>query len=225
MIISMRILRFKNVNEVAEAVEEELRLLLQRHNPLRFFAPTGKTPLPLYERFRKNEKFWRGKLDPIQIDDFIQEDAPFLKTLNSEVVGPLGLNISAWNPEFSDTEASDYVSKIMSKPVHLALLGLGPNGHVGFHEPGHPANFLGGRLEVSEETQARVEGAATREVFTFGVGAFLRAEEIILIVTGKDKAKIFHEFEKFPPSENLPGSLLKVHPNLKVFTDISTRYS
>jgi glucosamine-6-phosphate deaminase len=220
MIISMRILRFKNVNEVAGAVEEELRLLVQKHSPIRFFAPTGKTPLALYERLRKDSQFWRGKLDPIQIDDFIQEDTPFLKTLNSEIVNPLGLKISAWDPKFSDSEASAYISKILSKPVHLALLGLGPNGHVGFHEPGHPSGFLGGRLEVSEETRARVDGATTREVFTFGVGAFLNAEEIILIVTGKEKEKIFKQFENSPPTENLPGSLLKPHRNLKIFTDL-----
>jgi 6-phosphogluconolactonase/glucosamine-6-phosphate isomerase/deaminase len=91
---------------------------------------------------------------------------------------------------------------------------------VGFHEPGHPSTFKGGRLTVSDETRARVDGAITCEVFTFGVGAFLKAEEIFLIVTGQEKAKIFHEFERSKPTELLPGSLLKNHPALKVFTDI-----
>ncbi len=216
----MKILRFENVNDLTCAIENELRDLVIQHNKLRIFVPTGRTPLPLYEKLRKNSEFWGAKLDPIQIDEFVQKDRPFLDVLNRELGRPLGLEISAWNPHFDDNEVENYIREILSKPIHLSLLGLGLNGHVGFHEPSYPSTFIGGRVWVSDETRLRTKKAMTSEVLTFGVGAFLKSKNIFLIVTGREKEKIFKEFQNTPPDKTLPATLLKNHPKLKVFTDL-----
>jgi 6-phosphogluconolactonase/glucosamine-6-phosphate isomerase/deaminase len=63
----------------------------------------------------------------------------------------------------------EHIQIVEKEGIDVALLGLGPNGHVGFHEPGLKANFEGGRVMIKEETKKRVPGATTNEALTFGV--------------------------------------------------------
>jgi glucosamine-6-phosphate deaminase len=220
-VITMRILTFKNVNEVAEAVEKELRRLANmKSEALKIFLPTGNTPKPLYALFRKNSQYWKNHLDGIQIDEFIDPDRPFFKQLEREIVGPLGIRLSAWDPSFTNEMTFKHVKEVLSKPIDATLLGLGPNGHVGFHEPGITRNFEGGHQTVGEATRLRC-GAKTADVLTFGVRAFIKAHTIFLVVTGHDKRDIFEKFKNSQPSESIPATLLKNHPNFQVFTDLA----
>jgi len=214
----MRILPYENVNEVAEAVEKELRSRATR-KVLRVFLPTGKTPLPLYKIMREDPEFWKSHLEGIQIDDFIDRSRPFFSQLDAELVRPIGIKLSAWDPKFSSNDIIEYTKRIIAQPIDVAILGLGPNGHVGFHEPGVSKSFEGGKLEVTEETRVKSKGP-TRNVLSFGVGAFLKADAIFLIVTGEEKRLIFEKFMETEPTSGLPATLLKTHKNLIVFTDL-----
>ena len=66
-------------------------------------------------------------------------------------------------PSWTDDEMKAHIKRTTDLGIDVALLGLGPNGHVGFHEPGYHADFLGGRVTISDETKQRVPGAVTNE--------------------------------------------------------------
>jgi glucosamine-6-phosphate deaminase len=109
---------------------------------------------------------------------------------------------------------------VLSQPVDFALLGLGPNGHIGFHEPSDEQHFLGGRIELSEQSFQRVKEAPGRTALTFGADSFLRAKRIILLVTGEEKRDIYKKFLHSPGEPRLPASLLKAHSDLTVISTL-----
>lgn len=211
----MKINKFKTAEDVAKAIHEHLKK--RAKGKLRVFLPAGKTPLPLYALVRQSKEFWGPRLEGIQIDEFVNPSRVFWNLLQNE----LGyFNIIGWDPQWADDEIEKHVKKTLNQKIDVALLGLGPNGHVGFHEPGQPASFLGGRVTISEQTFRRIPDAKTREALTFGVGAFLETSEILLMVTGEEKRSIWEKLMASTPNVNLPASLLKNHPNFSVFTDL-----
>ena len=52
-----------------------------------------------------------------------------------------------------------------------------------------------------------------------GIKTVMNARKIILIATGKAKAPIVKEFIQGPVTEEVPASVLQLHPNVEVFLD------
>ena len=220
----MKVVTCSSFNEAAQKTSDFLRSVIgnEQKSRLQIFLPTGRTPRPLYGLMTAAKDFWGARLSPIQIDEFVDPKRLFYEELRENLLKPLGLEKkgSYLDPAWSDAEMKSHMISVVSKGVDVALLGIGPNGHVGFHEPGCPPDFAGGRLRVTEETRKRVLGAETTEVLTFGVGSFLKARHIILLVTGPDKQTIFREFMTSKPTEKIPATLLKAHNDLTVITDL-----
>jgi glucosamine-6-phosphate deaminase len=215
----MKIFFYENSKIVAQALEEQLEKRAAQRK-LRIFLPTGRTPQNLYALLREDASFWKTRMEGIQIDEFIDPSRPFLRQLERELVTPVGISLSSWDPTLNFKAIEDYTHLTLERPIDVALLGLGPNGHVGFHEPGISKSFVGGPQEITEETRSRVKGP-TSKVLTFGVGAFMKAKEIFLIVTGEEKREIFEKLQVSEPTEDLPASLLKMHKKFFVFTDLN----
>ncbi len=217
----MRILSFNNTNELAARTEVLIREFSEsKMTLLRGFFPTGRSAEIFYTRLSA-DSFWQQKFQGIQIDEFAQPDHLFLSQLQQQLIFPLGLEdqFETIDPTWSDQQMKSHIQLVLSHTIDFALLGLGPNGHIGFHEPGlGDQNYLGGQVELSEQSFKRVKGATTRKANTFGAGAFLKAEKIFLIATGDEKEMVFKKFIKSPPTSDLPATLLKNHKDFTVLT-------
>lgn len=109
--------------------------------------------------------------------------------------------------------------------IDLQLLGIGTEGHIGFNEPG---SSLASRTRVKALTQqtrhdnARFFSSASdvpRMAITMGIGTILEAEHLLLLATGRSKAKAVHEFIEGPVTSMMPASALQLHPNVTVLLD------
>jgi glucosamine-6-phosphate deaminase len=54
---------------------------------------------------------------------------------------------------------------------------------------------------------------------TMGIGTILEAEHLLLLATGRNKAKAVHEFIEGPVTSMMPASALQLHPNVTVLLD------
>jgi glucosamine-6-phosphate deaminase len=226
----MRIIYCKDADEVASANLAEIkRVMSEAGNLFRGFFPTGQSPLKTYQRLTQDDSIFRGqtKIEVIQIDEFYDHTELFKRDLHKNLLEPLEAKSIAiltkfWGPRPSGATIFNHIENILSREIDLAMLGLGPNGHVGFHEPWCGGRtFMGGLVRISGETRLRVKGAESSVAVTFGVGSFLRARNILLTVTGEEKCDIFKRFLKEPESQNLPATFLKSHANIVVTTDLN----
>lgn len=125
----------------------------------------------------------------------------------------------------ADNQAYDQLVK-SPDGVHLQILGIGTNGHIGFNEPGTPFDSNTRLVQLTDETiqaNARffnhVEEVPTRAV-TMGIKTIMSAERIILLAVGKKKQPIIHElYHMETPDTDVPASVLLTHPDVLIVTD------
>jgi glucosamine-6-phosphate deaminase len=106
--------------------------------------------------------------------------------------------------------------------IDLQLLGLGHNGHIGFNEPAlelSPGTHVVDLAEETMKANARYFSSVDqvpKQALTMGMGTIFKADTVLLVVKGADKADIVWRALKGPVTTSCPASLLQMHPRLIV---------
>ncbi|HZK35312.1 MAG TPA: glucosamine-6-phosphate deaminase [Bacillota bacterium] len=125
-----------------------------------------------------------------------------------------------------DRECEDYEKKIMrSGGIDLQILGLGPNGHIAFNEPGTPFDSITHMANLTDSTikaNSRFFDSpdqVPRQAITMGIKTIMQAGRIIMMAKGKGKASIMRKALKGPVTPEVPASVIQDHPNALVILD------
>ena len=133
---------------------------------------------------------------------------------------PDGTNMDA------DAECKRYDAVIAGLGgVDLQLLGIGHDGHIGFNEPGD--EFVSGTnivtlTDMTIDANTRFfekREDVPRQAITLGNRNIMAAKRIILLATGKGKARAIAQAIKGNITPKMPASLLQVHPNVQFLLD------
>ena len=200
----------------------------------RVLLPTGHTPRGLYAALRDHAadgSLPSEDLTVLGLDEYLgvgaDDPRSFHASLDGELAGiPIGrreaLDGAATDPA---AEAARYQAVLDTAPVDLAVLGLGRDAHVAFNEPGSQPGDGVRRVGLNPSTIAAAaadfSGAdrVPREALTVGLRTLLAARELLLIVTGADKAEALRAALEGPIGPAAPASLLRGHPCLTVLCD------
>ncbi|MGN6032772.1 MAG: glucosamine-6-phosphate deaminase [Thermomicrobiales bacterium] len=190
--------------------------------------PTGDTPLGMYrELVRRIEA---GELDFSQaqffcLDDYLgstpEDEASLTRWLKTVFLDPARLPET--NVHYVPTAAEDPVAAAAGYDreiahfggLELAVVGLGPNGHIGFNEPGSgpddPTRIVDLQPATRAQSAAYWDGRADipAQAMTIGLGTILQAKRIVLIVSGEGKAEIVRASLEGPETTDVPGSFLR----------------
>lgn len=180
-----------------------------KDKPFVLGLPTGSSPIGVYDelaRLCKAGKVSFKNVVTFNMDEYVNlpEDHPesyhsFMhKHLFSRVDIPKkNVNILNGNAPDLKAECARYEEKMHSVGgVNLFLGGIGPDGHIAFNEPG---SSLSSRTRVKTLTydtmvaNSRFFGndvnKVPRTALTVGVATVMDAEEVIIIVSGHNKAR------------------------------------
>lgn len=168
------------------------------------YIPAGRTPMALYEVWRRENPAYLAGLDLVQIDDVMTgpQRNVFRRFLEENLPG--------------HQKQIKFISDA-SRQADLAILGLGLNGHVAFHEPGLDRDFYSGCVRLSSVTCDHLNLARDTWGISYGAGAFFRSRAILMMVSGASKREILKKFLAGDPS--LPASALLGHPDLTLLVD------
>jgi glucosamine-6-phosphate deaminase len=146
-------------------------------------------------------------------------------------VEPLGIPAAnvvrlPWQPGESETGCRAYAEAVaVAGGFDLAVLGLGPNGHLGFNEPptgpSAPTRVVD-LTEASIESNARYWGGrdqVPRQAVTAGMDLLLAARATLLVVSGPHKQAILRRTVAEPPTPAVPASYLQQAANVTVLAD------
>ncbi|MFM9105295.1 MAG: glucosamine-6-phosphate deaminase [Chloroflexota bacterium] len=191
--------------------------------------PTGSTPLPLFREL--HARIARGDLDLSRVrlfclDEYVgaTPDDPnsLIGWLQASFIDGSGIaeaNIVRVPAAAADPDAAarDYERALRDVGgLDLAVLGLGPNGHIAYNEPGSAPGSRTRTLELTPESIAQAQaywkpGVATpHRAITMGVGTLLESRRILLIVTGAAKSGILRRSLEEPMSADVPASWLRL---------------
>jgi glucosamine-6-phosphate deaminase len=111
--------------------------------------------------------------------------------------------------------------------MDLLLLGIGANAHIGFNEPARVLHARSHRTRLTLATRrANVSlfggrlDRVPREALTMGIGTMLDARAILLIATGREKARAVGSMFENRISAERPASVLQLHKNVEVILDL-----
>jgi len=133
-----------------------------------------------------------------------------------------GIELDRWDPSAPDpqAEADAVEARVRSAGLAACVLGLGPNGHIAFNEPGTPLDAPSRVTELDPRTVAHLGGPgaiapATRGI-TMGIPLLLSAARVLLLVVGENKADAFRALVLGPLSDDAPATAVRLHPDVTV---------
>ena len=194
-----------------------------------FALPTGSTPLGLFADLIA--RVGDGRLDLSQahllcLDEYVgvtREDPNSLtgfldrSFLHSAGMDPARVHVLPVDEPELEAAAASYEAELRALGgLDLVILGLGPNGHIAYNEPGSAADSRTRVLTLTPGSIAQAEAyweesvATPHRAMTMGVATLLEAREIVLIVSGSAKAEMLRRMLREPMSPDVPASFLRL---------------
>jgi glucosamine-6-phosphate deaminase len=225
----MKIIKVKDYNKLSRRASEIIiNGVLEKPNITIGFA-TGKSPLGTYENLVR--EYVKGRVDFSKIKTFNLDEYYLLKKNDKksyrhymfknlfDKINVEGDNINLLNGTLKDfkKECQDYEEKIRRNPIDLQILGIGVNGHIGFNEPGSEKNSRTRLVNLSQETIKR--NKYLDKALTMGISTIIKSKKIILLASGRNKARAVFGLVKGKIDKNIPASFLRENKNLVVIVD------
>lgn len=209
----MRLIPLQNTTEVglwsAKHIVKKINDFKPTNDkPFVLGLPTGGTPLTTYKELIKLYKAGEVSFEHVvtfNMDEYVglPADHPesyrtfmYENFFNHVDIKKENINLLNGNTDDHDAECKRYEEKIKSYgQINLFMGGVGNDGHIAFNEP---ASSLSSRTRIKTLTEdTRIANsrffdgdinAVPKYALTIGVGTLLEAQEILLLITGHNKA-------------------------------------
>lgn len=223
---------------LSRAAADEVAAVLTTDPAATLLLATGETPMGLYRELARRRE--RGEINTsalrvIQLDDYLgvpEDDRRSLyRWLRESVLAPLAISEDRVARLRGDREDTDVACRAFDETVRawggidLAILGLGPNGHLGFNEPPAGADAPTRAVALTEasiESNARYWGGRDQvpaRALTAGMSLLLAARRTLLLVSGERKRAILRRTVDGSVTPDVPASYLQRAPNVTVIAD------
>jgi glucosamine-6-phosphate deaminase len=235
----LKITVFKDERTLARTLASDIAAALKAAPDTVFGLPTGRTPIRLYHELgslHAHQQADFSRATTFNLDEFlgVGPDHPgsyraFMQEhLFSRVnLAPERIHVLDGAAPDPDEECARYEQTIAAAcGISLQLLGIGTNGHIGFNEPGRELAARTHRVTLKESTRRSNAplfgghaGNVPKEALSMGMGTILHARRIVLMATGKSKARCIQLAVNGPITTRMPASFLQLHPNVELMLD------
>lgn len=128
--------------------------------------------------------------------------------------------------EDAEAEVERYKKLYDEHEIDFQLLGIGTNGHLGANEPGTSFDatmFLADHTESTIESTRKEynlsEEETPNQMITLGMSEILKADKILLLISGKHKAETVKDLIEGEITPEVPATALRNHDNVTVIID------
>ncbi|ELI5717963.1 glucosamine-6-phosphate deaminase [Vibrio fluvialis] len=201
--------------------------------------PTGGTPLTTYKaliELYNEDKVSFKHVVTFNMDEYVGLPADHPESYRSFMynnffnhvdIQDQNINLLNGNTGDHDEECRQYEEKIKAfGKIHLFMGGVGNDGHIAFNEP---ASSLASRTRIKTLTHdTRIANSrffdgdisqVPKYALTIGVGTLLDAQEVMILVTGHNKAQALEAAVEGCVNHLWTVSALQLHPKAVIVCD------
>jgi glucosamine-6-phosphate deaminase len=228
----------KDYNEASEVAFQHMVSVVKNNSHAVLGLATGSTPIGLYQRMVADHVLNRTSYKNVKtfnLDEYFglspEHEQSYYYFMNKHLFR--GLDIDEENTHVPcgvgdiQKNCDDYNKMLEENPIDIQLLGLGGNGHIGFNEPFTPFNSVTHYVELEQRTRednarlffnGNLDEVPTHAI-TMGISNIMAAKKVLLIACGENKADAVKALVEGEPTEEIPASVIKNHPNCVVIID------
>ena len=199
---------------------------------------TGSSPVGMYQELARRcreEKLDFSRVHSVNLDEYVglapTHDQSYRYFMDDNLFNHI--NIDKANTYVAkgtgdiDANLAEFNAVLDKTDIDVQVLGVGPDGHLGFNEPG--ATLIdGAHKEVLDEStiDANARFFASRDevprfAVTMGMGNIMRAKKLLMIVSGKkaDAMRALLLTDKLDP--RCPCTFMRMHRDATVILEQS----
>lgn len=235
---SMKIVKTKDYNDMSRKAANIISAQMITKPDCVLGLATGSTPIGTYKQLV--EWYEKGDLDFSEVKTVNLDEYKGLPRTNDQSyyyfmhenlfdkvnIKPENTHLPDGTKEDANAECEAYEALVESLGgTDLQLLGLGHNGHIGFNEPAaefpkatHCVDLQESTIEANKRFFASAD-EVPRQAYTMGIGTIMQAKQILVVVSGEDKAQIVAKAFFGPVTPEVPASILQLHRNVTIVAD------
>jgi len=231
---------YANKHLLAKAAAEQAAVLIgqatRESGRARIVVATGASQLDFLDALTRTPAIDWQKVEAFHLDEYvgllISHPGSFRRMLLERVVNKTQLGkyhlVEGDAPDPTET-ARQLGKSIASAPIDVAFIGIGENGHIAFNDP--PADleteepYIVVNLDLACRRQQVSEGwfsdisQVPTQAISMSVQQILKAKAILAVVPDSRKAQAVKSCFEGQISPVLPASILRRHPNVRVYLD------
>ena len=229
----MKIIVCENYDEMSKEGAKIFAALLKEKPNCILGLATGSTPVGMYQELAKLNKEGEISFKDVtsyNLDEYYplapDHDQSYRYFMNQNLFNHVDIDIA--KTHVPDGLAEDpaamgaaYDAEIEAAGgIDLQVLGLGPNGHIAFNEPG---SSLTSRTRVKTLTTDTIiansrffdndVNKVPKTAVTVGVGTVMDAKEVLILANGHNKAQALYHAVEGAITQMWTISVLQLHPH------------
>lgn len=234
----MKIIRTKDYEEMSRKAANLISTQILLKPDCVLGLATGSTPIGIYDQLV--EWYKKGDLDfstvkTVNLDEYKgltrDNEQSYYYFMHHHLFDRVNIDeenthVPNGKVENGDEECLRYEALIKSMGgVDLQLLGLGRNGHIGFNEPAadfpkitHCVDLTESTIEANKRFFASAD-EVPRQAYTMGIGTIMKADKILVVANGEDKADAVAAMVQGEINPEVPASILQLHNNVILVAD------
>ena len=232
----INVIKVKDYEEASDKAFEIMKNYLKPGKVLGL--ATGSTPIGLYERMVKDHKengTSYKEIKSFNLDEYvglpIEHPESYYAFMHRNLFDHIDIpeentHVPSGLGDDLDKQAKHYDEMIDDNPVDIQVLGIGSDGHIAFNEPGTPFDSGTHVCDLAESTiQDNCRffdndiNLVPKQAVTQGIGTIMKAKNIMLIATGKNKAQAIKDMIEGQVDIDCPASILQNHGDVVVIID------
>ena len=233
----MKVIVTENYEEMSK-VAADILIGIVKNNPNAVLGlATGSSPIGTYENMakdcRENGTSYKG-VTSVNLDEYVgltaDHDQSYAYFMRTNLFDKIDIDLNNTNlPKGSakdlQAECDRYNALLEKYQQDVQVLGLGSNGHIGFNEPGTPLDSVTHLVDLTENTikdNSRLFNSideVPKQALSMGIKNIMNAKSIVMVVSGKNKAKAVYGMVKGEITPELPASVLQLHPFVTIVCD------
>ena len=237
---------YEGVQYVADNIVKAIRMYNEIHcsnevyeesQPFVLGLTTGRTPLGLYrelvKRHHEGQISFRN-VSVYSLDEFYPIRSTEQQSRNYRIheeflnhIDILPENVHIPDGTVPEDRVSEYCASYdhSVRRIDLMIIGVGEDGQIGFNEPGSYSRSRTRLVQLTYNTRKIQSGAffglenTPKMAVTMGIDTIMRANRIILMAWGEEKAHIVQRVVEGEITDQVPASYLQAHQNIEVVID------